>query len=205
MGIYLKRFFQFSAITPFFLNRSDECGRVFVYRKNGTRFDADHIQIKDTSGRMTVPVWGWFSAGGAGDFVRIAGKFNKEKYLEILQNVLLPSIQARFPNQQVRFIHDLSPIHQAIVIRSWFREHPEIAALPWPPKGADLNPIENHWGNMVKDLEYFRPKSPEEVYEKARACWDSYRGRPDYWQKFALSITNRLQLVIDANGYWTRY
>ena len=98
---------------------------------------------------MSVPVWGWFSAGGAGDFVRIAGKFNKEKYLEILQNVLLPSIQDRFPNQQVRFIHDLSPIHQ--VIRSWFREQPEITALPWPPKGADLNPIENHWGNMVKD------------------------------------------------------
>jgi len=99
-GYIFKNILSIIGNNPFFLNRSDECGRVFVYRKNGTRFDADHIQIKDTSGRMTVPVWGWFSAGGAGDFVRIAGKFNKEKYLEILQNVLLPSIQARFPNQQ---------------------------------------------------------------------------------------------------------
>lgn len=154
---------------------------------------------------MTVPVWGWFSARGAGDFVRIFGKFNKEKYLEILQNSLLPSIQTQFPNQPVRFIHDLSPIHQAIVIKAWFREHPEIEVLPWPPKGADINPIENHWANMVQDLEYFRPKTADEVFEKAKHSWDSYRGREDNWRKLAFSIIKRLRLVIEANGYWTKY
>lgn len=154
---------------------------------------------------MTVPVWGCFSAGGAGDFVRITGRFNKEKYLEILQNVLLPFVQDKFPRQQVYLVQDLSPIHEAIVIRAWFREHPEIKVLPWPPKGADLNPIENHWGNMVKDLEYFRPKSADEVFEKARSCWDSFRERHEYWRKLAFSMSNRLQLVIESNGYWTKY
>lgn len=126
--------------------------------------------------------------------------------MEILQNSLLPSIQAQFPNQPVRFIHELSSIHQARVIRAWFREHhPEIEVLPWPSKGADINPIENHWGNMVQDLEYFRPKTADEVFEKARACSDSYRGREDYWNKLALSIITRLRLVIEANGYWAKY
>ena len=89
---------------------SDECGRVFVYRKDGTRFDRAHIQMIHNSGRKSVPVWAWFSADGGGDFVRINGRFNKEKYLEILQNVLLPSIRQRFPDGSVNFIHDNSPI-----------------------------------------------------------------------------------------------
>ena len=74
-----------------FLFRSDECGRVFAHRKNGTRFDRENIQATHNSGRKTVPVWVWFSADGGGDFVRIQGRFNSEKYLDILQNVLLPS------------------------------------------------------------------------------------------------------------------
>lgn len=65
----------------FLLFRSNECGRVFAYRKNGTRFDSNHIQVCDTSGRKTVCVWGWFSGSDAGDFIRLEGTFNQEKYL----------------------------------------------------------------------------------------------------------------------------
>jgi hypothetical protein len=84
-----------------------------------------------------------------GTLFELQGNSTKRSIWKSCKTFFYHLYQARFPNQQVRFIHDLSPIHQAIVIRSWFREHPEIAALPWPPKGADLNPIENHWGNMV--------------------------------------------------------
>ena len=76
--------------------RSDECGRVFVYRRDGTRFDKNHVQIKDRSGRKSVPVFAWFSASGAGDFVRIHGTFTAEKYLEILGDTVLPSVHIRY-------------------------------------------------------------------------------------------------------------
>ena len=67
--------------------------------------------------------------------------------------MLLPTIREQFPGQTVRFIQDRSPIHTARVISIWFREHPEIEVLLWPPKGAGMNPIENVWGDMVKDLD----------------------------------------------------
>ena len=188
-----------------FIFRSDECGRVFAYRKNGTRFDRENIQATHNSGRKTVPVWAWFSADGGGDFVRIQGRFNSEKYLNILQNVLLPSARQRFPEGPIRFIHDNSSIHRAHVVRDWFREHPEFDVLPWPPKGADMNPIENIWGDIVKDMEGYRAQSADEVFERALSVWEGYKQRPDYWRKLALFITRRLQLVIDANGYWTKY
>ncbi len=67
----------------------------------------------------------------------------KKRDLDILNNVFLPSIGRRFPNTRVKFIHDNSPIHKAIIIREWLQNHPEIQVIPWPRKGADMNPIEN--------------------------------------------------------------
>lgn len=152
-----------------------------------------------------MPVWAWFSASGAGDFVRIQGRFVKEKYLDILNNVLLPSIGRRFPNTRVKFIHDNSPIHKAIIIREWLQNHPEIQVIPWPPKGADMNPIENVWGDMVKDLEGCVATTQDELFEKINGIWEAYKMRPDYWKKLARSMVNRLQLVREAQGYWTKY
>ena len=52
------------------------------------------------------------------------------------------------------------------VVTSWFGEHLEVSALPWSPKGADMNPIENVWGDMVRDLEGRSTRSVEEIFEK---------------------------------------
>jgi len=185
--------------------RSYECGRVFVYRTNGTRFDPNHVQITDRSGRKTVPVWAWFSASGPGDFVRIHGKLTAEKYLAILGDTLLPSLHIRFPGIRVNFIQDKSPIHGANVVKNWFANTPNIELLPWPAKGADMNPIENVWGDMVKDSEFFRPRTDDEVFEKVLSIWEGYRGNHNYWRKLALSMINRLRLVIENEGNWTRY
>ena len=123
-----------------------------MYRRDGTRFNPDHVQVTDRSGRKTVAVWAWFPASGPGDFVRIYGKLNTEKYLEILGDTLLPSIHIRFPRIRVKFIQDKSPIHGENIIKSWFAYNPDIELLPWPAKGADINPIENVWGDIVKEF-----------------------------------------------------
>ena len=141
-------------IELFFFCSSDECGRVFVYRQDGTRFEDGHVQIYDRSGRKTVPVWASFSSAGPGPFVKIAGRFVKEKYLDILNDHLLPFVQERFGQNRVNFVHDHSPIHKANVIKTWFDEHPQINALPWPPKGADLNLIDNVWSDIVRHYDF---------------------------------------------------
>jgi hypothetical protein len=80
-------------------------------------------------------VWAWFSAAGAGDFVRIEGNLVKEKYVDILENILLPSILSKFPNSKVFFTQDQSPFHTSRIVQRWFRSHHStIELLPWPPK-----------------------------------------------------------------------
>jgi hypothetical protein len=103
---------------------------VFCYRENGTRFQKEHIQVKDGSDRKTVPVWAWFSADESGNFFRINGRLNSVKYIEILENFLLPAIRERFPGRRMKFVQDLSPIHTARAVKAWFNAHPEIELLP---------------------------------------------------------------------------
>ncbi|KAK4021814.1 hypothetical protein OUZ56_003723 [Daphnia magna] len=37
-----------------------------------------------------------------------------------------------------------------------------------------MNPIENVWVDIVKDSEFFHPRSADEVFEKANAIWEGY-------------------------------
>jgi len=187
------------------LFRTDECGRVFVYRPDGTRFQPQHIQVKDASGRKTVPVWGFFYSYGRGDLIQIDGRLTAVQYRELLEVVLLPIVRNNFPGAVVHFIQDNSSIHRARMVIEWFQNHPEIELVPWPSKSPDLNPIENIWGDIIKDMEFFRSRNQDEVFDKVKSIWDGYARRPQYWRKLAHSMPTRLQRVIQANGRWTKY
>ncbi|KZR97854.1 Uncharacterized protein APZ42_007044, partial [Daphnia magna] len=39
---------------------SHECGRSFVNRTNGTRFNPSHTRVIKRSGRQSIPVWAGF-------------------------------------------------------------------------------------------------------------------------------------------------
>lgn len=178
---------------------------MFVYRRNGTRFEDGHVQIYDRSGRKSIPVWSCFYSGGPGPFVKIEGRFVKEKYLSILNDHLLPWIREKFGDNEVKFIHDHSPIHKANVVKSWFEDHPQIRVLPWPPKGADLNPIENVWGHIVTDDRYNgrNAANADAVFNLAKNIWTD---KPvPYWKKLSESMVNRLHLCLQAEGKWTKY
>ena len=99
-------------------------------------------------------IWASFSSAGPGSFVKIKSKFVKEKYLDILNDHLLPFVEEWFGQNSVNFVHDNSPIHKANMIKTWCDEHPQINALPWPSKGADLYLIDNVWSDIVRHYDF---------------------------------------------------
>ena len=157
------------------------------------------------SGRKSVPVWAWFSFEGAGAIHRITGRLTSEKYIQILDDVLLPTAWARFGLGPIRFIQDRSPIHTSHAVRDWFADRPEFELLPWPSKGVDLNPIENLWSEMVRDMDSQQVNSSEELWNDVSNIWDNLKGRDEYWRVLASSMPSRLQLVRDMLGDWTKY
>ena len=157
------------------------------------------------SGRKSVPVWAWFSFEGAGAIHRITGRLTSEKYIQILDDVLLPTAWARFGLGPIRFIQDRSPIHTSHSVRDWFADRPEFELLPWPSKGADLNPIENLWSEMVRDMDSQQVNCSEELWNDVSNIWDNLKARDEYWRVLASSMPSRLQLVRDMLGDWTKY
>ncbi|KAJ8914012.1 hypothetical protein NQ315_012035 [Exocentrus adspersus] len=54
-----------------------------------------------SSGRFSVNVWGWISVEGPGVCWQIDGRLTGENYVNILDNVMLPSVQQIFPDNFV--------------------------------------------------------------------------------------------------------
>lgn len=137
------------------------------------------------------------------------------KYLEVLEDILLPSWDILYPeaerNGPIMFVQDNSPIHKSRQAMRWFEDHHGVIELiPWPAKSADLNPIENIWGHMVKrwndGFENIapRPRTIEELRDHTTAVWEHLRGS-DICQNLIQGMRRRLTECIEANGFYTRF
>ena len=63
--------------------------------------------------------------------------------MHILGSNVHPVFQQFFPNSNVVFQDDSSPIHTGRSVQSWFEEHNDaLQRLPWLAQSPDLNIIE---------------------------------------------------------------
>ena len=130
---------------------------------------------------------------------------NGEQYISVLEDTLLPTAWAQYGLGPIPFVQDRSPIHTSRVVMEWFAEHPEFDLLPWPAKGADLNPIENLWSEMVREMEATHVQNQNELWDIVSANWNRLKQRNQYWRTLSNSMANRLRLVRDVDGDWTKY
>ncbi|KAL7630239.1 UNVERIFIED_CONTAM: hypothetical protein RMT77_019618 [Armadillidium vulgare] len=90
-------------------------GGLHCYRLNNTRYEPSNIFEEARSGHVTCNVWGWINYFTLGELTPITGKFNSDAYLEILEEVFLPSVRSYlFPDQtKILYVQDNSPVHTA--------------------------------------------------------------------------------------------
>lgn len=180
-------------------------GHVRVYRPPNSRFDERYTHKSHTIGRFSVNVWAWMSAQGPGVITHIRGRCNAEVYVGILENIMLPSVNAVFPQNNFIYQQDNSPIHTARVTSNWMQQQ-NIQVLQWPSRSPDLNPIENMWGLIVKKINRgnnFRPQNVEQLWERIQEAWIELT--PNYTAELVASMPRRLNNIIEKNGAATKY
>ncbi|KAG0444169.1 hypothetical protein HPB47_014088 [Ixodes persulcatus] len=135
-----------------------------------SKYEPQYAQQVATSGGRSVSVWGAIMHQGRGPLHRLEGTLTAEAYADIQHNVLLPFIlEGPFPDGCFVFQQDRSPIHTSRRVRELLEELC-IQELPWPPKGADFNVIENIRGLMKRRLarRQLHGASPDLLWDSRR-------------------------------------
>ena len=154
----------------------------------------------------SVMVWGCFSYYGSGrlSIIPKGTTVNSQRYLEILQNSMLPSVRDLFKGQEYIFQDDGAPCHRAKVVKAWLKDRKVRTMEDWPGQSPDINPIENLWNIMKKLVNKCKPTSRIKLIEAVIQSWNHVVSR-ETLENLVESMPRRIAAVIDAKGNVTKY
>jgi transposase len=176
-------------------------GRTYVRRRPGEEFDRKCLKPTVKGGGGSVMVWGAFSRNGMGPIHRIDGIMDRFVYRQILTDVLEPYADDFLPLNWI-FQQDNDPKHTARVVQQWFQDQ-KIAVLNWPAQSPDLNPIENIWHFIDRDIKLKKPSNLNELFTVIESSWRNIS--VNLCAKLVDSMHNRCRAVIKNCGYATKY
>ena len=144
-------------------------------------------------------IWAGISKTGCTPLVDVPKKCDSKKYCEVLEEGLIP-----YYGKDEIFQQDGATCHTSKESMKFLKQN-GIKTTIWPAKSPDLNPIENVWGWMVKDI-YFGKPAYKNVKELKDAIYDSWKRMPDeIVDKVIDSMPRRMRDVIQANGKSINY
>lgn len=149
-----------------------------------------------------VMVWGCFSRNGLGGISVLDGYMNSTKYIEVLNEKLIPTIQEKQLSNPVH-LDDSAPCHRTKQVKEWHRLN-NINQVDWPGNSPDLNPIENIWGYMKSKIRRRVIKNKTSLLENILHIWRE-EIPISMIQKLSDSMPSRLDKVIKNKGGITKY
>ena len=84
----------------------------------------------------------------------------------------------------------------------WFNAK-KINVLEWPAQSPDLNPIENLWEEVDRNINRSTATNLDRLWIEIKAAWDAIT--PERCKKLISSMDCRCQAVIDSKGFPTKY
>jgi transposase len=111
------------------------------------------------------------------------------------------------------FQQDNARIHTATDTMAWFEEH-NIQVIEWLAASPNLNPIEHCWKRLKETMHQHYPDIAEtpggpvaikrRLAEVLNEVWTRYI-EGDFLEKLWESMPHRMEAVIQARGWYTRY
>ena len=125
---------------------------------------------------------------------------NADKYIQILENNLIPIIENS--DKKLIFQHDNDPKHTAKKTKQFLKDN-NITILDWPSCSPDLNPIENVWKILKERVHKHKSKNSKEFVKNIITEWNNFD------RKILKSLINsmplRIRKVIENDGDFIMY
>lgn len=143
------------------------------------------------------------SAQGVGELSFIEGNVNSEKYQNILENYLLPSIK-KLENKygEYTFQQDGASCHTSKSTITWLRSH-GLQPMYWPSSSPDLSPIETLWHEMKKKLRVNPARNTHDLKLRLAEIWGSFT--PDFCAALINTMPKRIASVNERKGDVTQF
>ncbi len=145
----------------------------------------------------SLMVWGCISAYGMGSLHVLEGTMNAERYINVLEQHMLPSRRRLFQGRPCVFQQDNAKPHTAAITTAWLRSR-RVRVLNWPAYSPDLSPIENIWRIIKRKIRQRWPRTLQQLETYIRQEWDQIP--TPKLQKLITSMPRHLQTVLKRRG-----
>jgi len=180
----------------------------YVRRYEGQRYNINCVRRYRNRSVASVNVWAAISLQGLSDLHIINGRLNGQRYCdEILIGSLMPFIDNALPaGDNFMLLHDNCPIHKSRIVQQWLQTKNNVHVIDWPAVSPDLNPIENVWGDMKRQIANVDVSNTDSLVREMQRLWLSYREERNFVVLNAInSMHSRCQALISSNGSYTGY
>lgn len=123
---------------------------------------------------LKVMIWGGISRRGKTPLhiyrLDKKEKVNKETYIECLEENLLESMDRKYGEGRWRFLQDNARPHVARETKEFFKDE-AVKIIKNPPYSPDLNPIEQIWAWMKRDVAKISYKTIDDLISAIEDKW----------------------------------
>ncbi|GFX85736.1 transposable element Tcb2 transposase [Trichonephila clavipes] len=152
---------------------SSDCRRQLIWRESGTAYRPENIQEKERYPTCSIMVWADIMINGRMRLRVVAnGTMTGQRYID---EVLLPHVRlfrGAFGDKFV-FMDDNATCHRIFAVQDCL-DSEGIQRLVWPARSPDLNPIENVWDALERQVagRNYPPTNKNTLIHALTEKWD---------------------------------
>ncbi|GFV57276.1 diacylglycerol kinase beta [Trichonephila clavipes] len=175
---------------------SSDCSRQLIWRESGTAYRPANIKEKDRYPTSSIMVWAGIMINGRTRLHVVAnGTMTGQRYID---EVLLPHVRlfCGAVGDKFVFMEDNATRHRTLAVQDCL-DSEGIQRLVWPARSPDLNPVENVWdalGRQVAGRNY-PPTNKNTLIRALTEEWDKLP------QQLLDNVVQRVESCITLHGY----